>query len=200
MVHCVLRRNFFQKYPPFHGDPAHWNGVVSRQTLLERQGEANRSCSARPSGQCQQVAFAHAAEQITTQETSNSEIICCVFLASALARVITFPYWAQVLDNIALVVLEEMAPGSREWYTWRDVLHLVDIACCCAILFPIVWSIRHLRQAAAAGATMLVASHELERAGSLATRTVDVVAGRVHEVPGDPGSGNQAVTGPEDGR
>lgn len=35
-------------------------------------------------------------------------------------------------------------------YTWRDVLHLVDIVCCCAILFPIVWSIRHLRQAAAA--------------------------------------------------
>ena len=52
-----------------------------------------------------------------------------------------------------------------------------------------------LRQAAAAGATMLIASHELERAGSLATRTVDVVAGRVHEVPGDPGSGNQAGTG-----
>lgn len=57
-----------------------------------------------------------------------------------------------------------------------------------------------LRQAAAAGATMLVASHELERAGSLATRTVDVVAGRVHEVPGDPVSGNQAGAGPEDGR
>jgi heme ABC exporter ATP-binding subunit CcmA len=57
-----------------------------------------------------------------------------------------------------------------------------------------------LRQAAAAGATMLVASHELERAGSLATRTVDVVAGRVHEVPGDPGSGNQAGSGPEAGR
>jgi hypothetical protein len=56
----------------------------------------------------------------------------------------------QVLDNVALVVLEEMSPGSRSWYTWRDVLHLVDIACCCAILFPIVWSIRHLRQAVAA--------------------------------------------------
>lgn len=55
-----------------------------------------------------------------------------------------------MLDNVALVVLEEMAPGSVEWYTWRDVLHLVDIACCCAILFPIVWSIRHLRQAAGA--------------------------------------------------
>ena len=32
--------------------------------------------------------------------------------------------------------------------TWRDILHLVDIICCCAILFPIVWQIRHLRRAA----------------------------------------------------
>lgn len=36
-----------------------------------------------------------------------------------------------------------------------------------------------LRQAAAAGATVLVASHELERAGSLATRTVEVAGGQV---------------------
>jgi heme ABC exporter ATP-binding subunit CcmA len=52
-----------------------------------------------------------------------------------------------------------------------------------------------LRQAAEAGATIVVASHELERAGSLATRTVDVIAGRVHEAapgaaPGDPGAGD----------
>jgi heme ABC exporter ATP-binding subunit CcmA len=39
-----------------------------------------------------------------------------------------------------------------------------------------------LRQAAASGATIVVASHELERAGSLATRTVDVVAGQVREL------------------
>jgi heme ABC exporter ATP-binding subunit CcmA len=38
-----------------------------------------------------------------------------------------------------------------------------------------------LRQAAAAGATVIVASHELERAGSLATRALDVVAGQVGE-------------------
>jgi energy-coupling factor transporter ATP-binding protein EcfA2 len=46
-----------------------------------------------------------------------------------------------------------------------------------------------LRQAAASGATIVVASHELERAGSLATRTVDVIAGRIHEArpaAGDP--------------
>ncbi len=36
-----------------------------------------------------------------------------------------------------------------------------------------------LRQAVGAGATVLVASHELERAGSLADRVVDVVGGRV---------------------
>ncbi len=40
---------------------------------------------------------------------------------------------------------------------------------------------RTLHDAAAAGATILVASHELERAGALATRTVDVVGGRVIE-------------------
>ena len=56
----------------------------------------------------------------------------------------------QVVDNVALVIFEETAPGSQRWLTWRDVLHLVDIICCCAILFPIVWSIRHLREAAAA--------------------------------------------------
>ncbi|MCU0259404.1 MAG: heme ABC exporter ATP-binding protein CcmA [Ilumatobacteraceae bacterium] len=39
-----------------------------------------------------------------------------------------------------------------------------------------------LRAAVAAGATIVVASHELERAGSLATRTVDVVAGQVRSV------------------
>jgi heme exporter protein A len=36
-----------------------------------------------------------------------------------------------------------------------------------------------LREAAAAGATIIVASHEHERAGSLASRSVDVVGGRV---------------------
>jgi hypothetical protein len=41
-------------------------------------------------------------------------------------------------------------PHTQGWITWHDILHLVDIVCCCAILFPIVWSIRHLRQAAAA--------------------------------------------------
>lgn len=44
-----------------------------------------------------------------------------------------------------------------------------------------------LHQAVAAGATVMVASHELERAGSLATRVVDVVAGQVHDSSGSTG-------------
>ena len=39
-----------------------------------------------------------------------------------------------------------------------------------------------LRAAAAAGATVIVASHELERAGALATRVVEVVGGLVRQV------------------
>ncbi|KDO22816.1 hypothetical protein SPRG_11575 [Saprolegnia parasitica CBS 223.65] len=54
----------------------------------------------------------------------------------------------QVLNNIAVVVLQESSIGTQAWVGWRDVMHLVDIVCCCAILFPIVSSIRHLRQTA----------------------------------------------------
>jgi heme ABC exporter ATP-binding subunit CcmA len=39
-----------------------------------------------------------------------------------------------------------------------------------------------LKLAATAGATVMVASHELERAGQLATRQLEVVAGQVHEL------------------
>jgi heme ABC exporter ATP-binding subunit CcmA len=39
-----------------------------------------------------------------------------------------------------------------------------------------------LKMAAAAGATVMVASHELERAAQLATRQLEVVAGQVHEL------------------
>lgn len=43
---------------------------------------------------------------------------------------------------------------------------------------------RVLRSAAAAGATIVVASHELERAGALARRQVEVVAGQTREFAG----------------
>lgn len=54
----------------------------------------------------------------------------------------------QVINNAAMVILDETSPGSKAYLLWRDALHIVDILCCCAILFPVLWSIRHLRQAA----------------------------------------------------
>jgi len=55
----------------------------------------------------------------------------------------------QVLANIAYVVIEETAPGSQGLFTWKDIFRLVDIICCGAILVPIIWSIKHLRDASA---------------------------------------------------
>lgn len=60
-------------------------------------------------------------------------------------RIIFVVLILQVLDNIAMVIIEDSAPGSQSWLAWKDILHLVDIICCLAILLPIVWSIRHLR-------------------------------------------------------
>jgi len=53
----------------------------------------------------------------------------------------------QILDNIALIIIEETAPGSQGWFTWKDIFRLVDIICAGAIFIPIIWSIKHLREA-----------------------------------------------------
>ncbi len=67
------------------------------------------------------------------------------YLSGNEKKVIYLVLILQVIDNIAMIILEETAPGSQFWLTWRDILHLVDVLCCLAILLPIVWSIRHLR-------------------------------------------------------
>lgn len=54
----------------------------------------------------------------------------------------------QVVANIAQVVIDETGPFSQDWNTWKQVFLLVDVVCCCAVLFPIVWSIKNLREAA----------------------------------------------------
>ncbi|HUF97974.1 MAG TPA: heme ABC exporter ATP-binding protein CcmA [Ilumatobacter sp.] len=52
-----------------------------------------------------------------------------------------------------------------------------------------------LHQAVASGATVMIASHELERAGSLAHRIVDVVAGQTREADvGDVGESGGAAS------
>jgi len=72
------------------------------------------------------------------------------FLSARDTRILMIVVPMQVVVNIASIIVEEMSPGTMGWLTWRDVLHLFDIVCCCAILFPIVWSIRNLKEAAMA--------------------------------------------------
>lgn len=55
----------------------------------------------------------------------------------------------QLMANIAMVVVDDEQRGTASWVTWKDMLHVLDIVCCLVILLPIVWSIRHLRQAVA---------------------------------------------------
>jgi len=46
------------------------------------------------------------------------------------------------------IIIEESDVGNLRRETSRDMFILIDLFCCGAILFPVVWSIRHLEEAA----------------------------------------------------
>lgn len=68
------------------------------------------------------------------------------FLQDREKKVLLIVIPLQVLANVASVVIGETGPFIKDWVTWNQVFLLVDIICCCAIIFPIVWSIRSLRE------------------------------------------------------
>ncbi|KVH90584.1 protein GPR107-like [Cynara cardunculus var. scolymus] len=68
------------------------------------------------------------------------------FLQEKEKKVLMIVIPLQVLANVASIVIGETGPFIRDWVTWNQVFLLVDIICCCAIIFPIVWSIRSLRE------------------------------------------------------
>ncbi|KAI9186162.1 hypothetical protein LWI28_014296 [Acer negundo] len=53
----------------------------------------------------------------------------------------------QVLENIANVVIGETGPATKDWMAWNQMFLLIDVICCCAVFFPIIWSIKNLREA-----------------------------------------------------
>ncbi|OTF81715.1 seven transmembrane receptor-like protein [Euroglyphus maynei] len=55
----------------------------------------------------------------------------------------------QVIANIADIITEESEEGALIHTVWREIFILVDMICCGAILFPVIWSIRHLHEASA---------------------------------------------------
>ncbi|KAL6998289.1 Protein CANDIDATE G-PROTEIN COUPLED REPTOR 7 [Sarracenia purpurea var. burkii] len=68
------------------------------------------------------------------------------FLQEKEKKVLMIVIPLQVLANVASIVIGETGPFIKDWVTWNQVFLLVDIVCCCAIIFPIVWSIRSLRE------------------------------------------------------
>ncbi|KAM6177793.1 LOW QUALITY PROTEIN: protein GPR108-like [Rhynchocyon petersi] len=52
-----------------------------------------------------------------------------------------------VAPNVAYIVIQSREEGTTDYGLWKEVLFLVDLICCGAILFPVVWSIRHLQDA-----------------------------------------------------
>lgn len=62
--------------------------------------------------------------------------------------VLTIVIPLQVVANIAPVIIDETSPFSPYSVTWKSLFLLVDVICCCAMLLPIVWSIKNLREAA----------------------------------------------------
>ena len=54
----------------------------------------------------------------------------------------------QVIANVALIISESTEEGYASYKKWYEITLLVDLLCCGAILLPVVWSIRHLSEAA----------------------------------------------------
>lgn len=66
-------------------------------------------------------------------------------------RIVAIVLVLQVIDNIAVVVLNAETEGEQSYDDWSAVLHLVDILCCCAVLVPIVWSVNSLERTVEGG-------------------------------------------------
>ncbi|GKC72271.1 GPR107-like protein [Tanacetum coccineum] len=68
------------------------------------------------------------------------------FLQEKEKKVLMIVIPLQVLANVASIVIGGNGPSIKSWVTWKQVFLLVDVICCFAIIFPIVWSINSLRE------------------------------------------------------
>ncbi|KAG8078419.1 hypothetical protein GUJ93_ZPchr0007g6198 [Zizania palustris] len=68
------------------------------------------------------------------------------FLQDKEKKVLMMVIPLQVAANIASAVIGETGPSLQGWVTWNQIFLFVDVACCCAVLFPVVWSMRSLRE------------------------------------------------------
>lgn len=69
----------------------------------------------------------------------------------------------QVLENVAYVVVEEAGPAIRNPAWWNFMFLVIDLVCCFAVIFPVVWSIRALRESAGRAGGDRKATRSLEK-------------------------------------
>jgi len=68
----------------------------------------------------------------------------------------------QILDNIASIIVEESEEGLSQYTVWKEIFILIDLLCCGAILFPVVWSIKHLQEASKANGKEMLSLTKLK--------------------------------------
>ena len=47
----------------------------------------------------------------------------------------------QILANVAQVIIQETEEGNEQYTMWKTIFLMMDLICCGAVLFPVVWSV-----------------------------------------------------------
>ena len=62
------------------------------------------------------------------------------------SRVIVVVFLLQIMNHISLAILTHETMGELWYNRWSNILHILDIISCGAILIPIVWQVQSLEE------------------------------------------------------